>query len=105
MNKRRDPRIPVKDPMSFAGVDGPGDGTIINLSINGCAFQSGQPIDPNAPIQLELSIPNQQDPVKVHQARLTWRAGDSMGVEFLNMNETSKARLKDYLDSLPQVAT
>jgi len=105
MEKRRDRRIPVRDPMSFQAQAGPGEGTIVNLSANGCAFESGHPIDPNATLQLELCIPNEKDPVKVSRARVTWKVGDGMGVEFLNMNETSKARLRHYLEALPPDAS
>ena len=102
MDKRRDRRVAVKDAVSVGGKGAPKQGTIINLSVNGCAFQSGQPIDPDVPIQLELCIPNQKDPLKVHHARLSWKAGTTMGVQFLNMNETTKARLQQYIESLPQ---
>ena len=105
MEKRRDRRVPVTDPVSFETKGGPGEGTIVNLSVNGCAFESGHPVDPTATLQLELSIPNEQDPVKVSRARVTWKVGDGMGVEFLNMNETSKARLQHYLEGLPPAAS
>ena len=104
MKKRREPRYPVTDPLSFQAGASPGEGTIVNLSANGCAFESVHPIDPNAPLALELAIPNEQEPVKVTQARVTWRAGNGMGVEFLTMNQTSKARLEHYLGGLPQPA-
>lgn len=105
MDKRRERRVPVNDPLSFQAAAGPGEGTIINLSANGCAFESGHPIDPTATLQLELCIPNEKDPVRINRARVTWKAGDGMGVEFLNMNETSKARLEHYLAGLPQQAS
>ena len=48
MNKRREPRYPVTDSMSFKAGASPGEGTIVNLSANGCAFESLHPVDPNA---------------------------------------------------------
>lgn len=102
MEKRQDRRVPSKDPVAFEANAGPGEGTIINLSVNGCAFQSGYAIDPNTTLQLELCIPNEKDPVKVSRARLAWTAGSMMGVEFMNMTGTSKARLQQYIDGLPQ---
>ncbi len=106
MEKRRERRIPVKDPVSFGeksdGKSNGGKGTTVNLSANGCAFESGQPIDSGAIIQLELCIPNYTNPVKVDRARVSWKSGGEMGLEFLNMGETSKARLDHYVDSLSQ---
>jgi len=101
MDKRQDRRIPSKDPVSFEANAGPGEGTIINLSVNGCAFQSGHAIDPDTTLQLELCIPDEKEPVKVTRARLAWKSGSMMGVEFMNMTGASKARLQQYIESLP----
>jgi hypothetical protein len=98
--KRRDPRIPVEDSVSFMSKSGKRHGTVFNLSVGGCAVESGQPVDPNSTIQLDLVIPNEKNPVKVGRARVTWKAGSDMGVEFVNMNSTAKLRLQRYLDSL-----
>ena len=99
--KRRDPRIPVEESASFTGKSGTRHGTVFNLSVGGCALESGQPVDPNATIQLDLIIPNEKNPVKVGRARVTWKVGSDMGVQFLNMNETAKIFLQRYLDSIP----
>ena len=101
MEKRRERRVPVDDAVSFEATDGVGEGTIINLSADGCAFESVHPVDPNSILRLELCIPNEKDPVKVTRARPTWIAGNGMGVQFLSMEETSKARLQRYLASQP----
>lgn len=102
MDKRREKRVPVKDPLSFGGKSNGGKGTTVNLSANGCAFESGQPVESGAIVQLELVIPNDKNPVKVDRARVSWKAGSEMGLEFLDMGKTSKARLDKYIDSLSQ---
>ena len=102
MEKRRERRVLVTDPVSFAGKSGTGQGTTFNLSVDGCALESGQAIAPDSTLELELSIPTQKNPVKVKRAKVTWKAGNGMGVQFLNMDETSKARLKQYIDGLSQ---
>lgn len=103
MDKRRARRVAVEYPasLSIAGKPGVRQGTVFNLSVSGCALESGQPIDPNATIQLDLCIPNDKNPLKVSRARVTWKAGSDMGVEFVNMGETAKLRLQRYIDSLP----
>ena len=100
MDKRREWRVLVTDPVSFAGKSGSGKGTTFNLSVDGCAFETGKAIAPDATLELELSIPTEKNPVKVKRAKVTWKAGNGMGVQFLNMDETSKARLKQYIDGL-----
>lgn len=100
--KRGAPRATVEDAVSFMGKSGKRYGTVFNLSVSGCALESGQPLDPDATIQLDLVIPNQKNPVKVSRARVTWKAGSDMGVEFINMNDTAKIRLQHYLDNIPR---
>ncbi len=102
MEHPRDRRVRAKAPVSFEGKTGTGRGTTFNLSVDGCALESGQAIAPDATLELELSIPTQKNPVKVKRAKVTWKAGNGMGVQFLNMDETSKARLQQYIDGLPK---
>lgn len=102
MDKRQERRVMVTDQVSFEGKSGAGQGITFNLSINGCAFESAQAVAPDATLQLEISIPTQKNPVKVNRAKVTWKAGNGMGVQFLNMDETAKARLRQYIDGLPQ---
>ena len=98
----RERRVMVKDPVSFEGKQGVGRGTAFNLSLNGCALESGQPFDPDATMQMSLHIPTDKKPVKVGRARVTWTAGKDFGVEFLNVESTGKVRLKKYISSLQQ---
>lgn len=102
MDNRRERRVMVTDQVSFNAKSGAGQGITFNLSINGCAFESAQTVAPDATLQLELSIPTQKNPVKVNRAKVTWKAGNGMGVQFLNMDETAKARLGQYLDGISQ---
>lgn len=98
MDKRRALRVAVEHTASFKGKTGLHQGTVFNLSASGCALESGEPIDPDTTIQLDLLIPNDKNPVKVSQARVTWKAGSDMGVQFLNMNETARVRLQQYIE-------
>ena len=98
----RERRVLVKDPVSFEGKQGVGRGTAFNLSVNGCAFESGQAFDPDATMQMDLHIPTDKKPVKVGRARVTWKAGGDVGVEFLNVEATGKVRLKKYISSLQE---
>jgi len=100
MDNRRALRVAVEDTASFKGKTGLHQGTVFNLSASGCALESGEPIDPNTSIQLDLVIPNDKKPVKVSRARVTWKAGSDMGVQFLDMNETAKVRLQCYIESV-----
>jgi c-di-GMP-binding flagellar brake protein YcgR len=100
MDQPRDRRIRVKAPVSFEGKSGTGRGTVFNLSLGGCALESGANVNMDATIKLHLHIPTDMKPVDVGRAKVVWTAGSDCGVEFLNMNETGRARLRNYIDSL-----
>jgi c-di-GMP-binding flagellar brake protein YcgR len=100
----RERRVVVKAPVSFEGKSGTGRGTLFNLSLGGCALESGTDVDMDATIKLSLHIPTDKKPVTVGRAKVTWTAGNDVGVEFLDMNETGKTRLRSYLDRLLQNA-
>ncbi len=97
MEKRRERRVVVKDPVSFEGKFGVGRGTTFNLSLGGCALGSNTPVDLDATMKLELHIPSRQKPVKVDRARVTWKAGNDFGVEFLSLDAQERQHLKHYL--------
>lgn len=102
MEKRRERRVVVKDPVSFEGKLGVGRGTAFNLSLGGCALGSNTPVDPGATMKLYLHIPSEKSPLQVDRARVTWRAGDDFGVEFLSLDAQERQRLQLYLASLQQ---
>jgi c-di-GMP-binding flagellar brake protein YcgR len=98
----RDRRVLVKHPVSFEGKSGVGRGTTFNLSLGGCALEGGADVKMNATIKLRLYIPTDKKPVKVGRAKVIWTAGQDFGVEFLNMDQTGKARLQHYIENLQQ---
>lgn len=100
MDKRRERRIVVKDPVSFEGKLGVGRGTTFNLSLGGCGLGSNTPFDLDATMRMYLHIPSQKSPLQVDRARVTWRAGNDFGVEFLSLAEPERQRLQRYIDDL-----
>jgi hypothetical protein len=100
MEKRRERRLLVKDPVSFEGKSGVGRGTMFNLSLGGCAIGSNTPFDPEATMKLFLRIPSEKSPLQVDRARVTWRAGSDFGVEFLSLAAQERERLQRYIASL-----
>jgi len=102
MDHTRERRVVVKAPVSFEGKSGTGRGTTFNLSLGGCALESGAGVKMDATIKLNLHIPNDKKPVKVGRAKVTWTAGSDFGVEFLNMAQTGKSRLQRYIEGLQQ---
>ena len=102
MEKRRERRVLVKDPVSFEGSSGVGRGTTFNLSLGGCGVGSNTPFDPEATMKLYLHIPTEKSPLQVDRARVTWRAGNDFGVEFVSLAAQERERLQHYLAVLQQ---
>lgn len=94
----------VKDPVSFEGAAGVGRGTTFNLSLGGCALGSNTPFDPEATMKLYLHIPSEKSPLQVDRARVTWRAGNDFGVEFVSLAAQERDRLQRYLAVLQEGA-
>jgi hypothetical protein len=92
--------VPAKTPVSFEGKTGVGRGTTFNLSLNGCALESRADVSMGSTIKLHLHIPTEKQPVRIAKAQVIWTAGDDIGVEFLDMNETGKTRLRQYIERL-----
>lgn len=104
MENRRERRVVVKDPVSFEGKLGVGRGTTFNLSLGGCALGTSTPFDPETTMKLYLYIPSEKSPLQVDRARVTWRAGNDFGVEFMNMDAQARLRLQRYIASLQEGA-
>ncbi len=100
MEQRRERRVLVKDPVWFEGKQGTGRGTTFNLSCGGCALASNTPVDLQATMKLYLHIPSEKSPLQVDRARVTWRAGNDFGVEFLDLSAEERERLQQYIVSL-----
>ena len=100
MEQRRERRVLVKDPVWFEGKLGTGRGTTFNLSSGGCAVASATPVDLQATMKLYLHIPSEKTPLQVDRARVTWRAGNDFGLEFLALSPQEQERLKHYVVGL-----
>jgi len=96
----RERRVIVKAPVTFEGKGGVIRGNTFNLSLTGCAMESGTDLNNvkmDATIRLDLLIPTDKKPVKVTRAKVIWTAGNDVGVEFVNMDQTGRGRLRDFL--------
>ncbi len=99
-DSKRERRVIVKAPVSFEGKGGVIRGNTFNLSLKGCALESGADLDSvkmDATIKLNLLIPTEKKPVKVSKAKVIWTAGNDVGVEFVNMDQTGQRRLREFL--------
>ena len=97
MDARKCARFQVQIPISFSEVPTVGDGTVRNLSTGGCAVRSAQSVQQGMYVSLRLSLPDQDEPVKVDLAAVRWAAEGAFGVEFLQMGDEAWERIHRFM--------
>ncbi|WP_447980282.1 PilZ domain-containing protein [Candidatus Nitrospira bockiana] len=96
---RKYPRYGVQLPISFSVGNVEGDGTISNLSLGGCRFESDIELARGDYARLRIYIAMIEPPVIVESAAVRWASGKDCGVEFLAIAPGEKERLRRFLDS------
>lgn len=97
MDARKCARFQVQVPISFSEVPTAGDGTVRNLSTGGCAVRSAQNVQQGMYLSLRLSLPGEDEPVKVDLATVRWAAEGAFGVEFLQMGDEAWERIHRFM--------
>ena len=93
---RRDPRYLRQCPIAYTG-DHEGSGITKNLSIGGCLLQTMTPVEVEAHLTVQLSLPDEPTPVKIYVAVVRWSAPPMCGLDFLLIDEVGESRLSAYL--------
>ena len=99
--KLRYRRFPIRCPVTFSGDYIFGEGTVMNISQGGWKVQSSNTRIPlGAYLTLQVTLPNQDAPIKVDQAVVRWAQGGEFGLEYLRMQPQEQARLSRFIDTL-----
>jgi hypothetical protein len=104
MEARKHARFAVQLPVSFNGDrisgEGEGEGTILNLSADGCAITSATVAATAAYLQLTMQLREREEPVQVDLAAVRWSAAARFGVEFIKVRPEEVERLKRFVKVL-----
>jgi hypothetical protein len=100
MQERKHLRFAVQRPVSFHGDLVAGNGTILNISSQGCAILSDTMAEAEAYLQLEVKLLEQEEPVQVDLAAVRWASARKFGVEFIKMHHDVGERLKHFVKLL-----
>ena len=84
----------------FKGDQLSGEGTILNVSEEGCAITSETVVDVPLYLQLEMRLRIQEESVQVDLAAVRWTAAARFGVEFIKIRSTEAERLKKFVNAL-----
>jgi hypothetical protein len=100
MQERKHVRFAVQRPVSFRGDLQSGNGTILNISRQGCAIISNTAAEAEAYLQRTVQLIAEEDPVKVDLAAVRWSNAKRFGVEFIKMHHDVGERLKQFVKLL-----
>lgn len=78
-------RVDTHFPVIFAGEAYVGEGTVLNVSVPGCAIHSREPVQPGSYLEMRILVPDAPSPLRVGLAKVRWCEGRQFGVEFIQM--------------------
>ena len=104
VNRRQDPRPPVKFGLMYSAQDPSGevlmgDGMVTDLSHHGLGIRGNTQVTTGMELTILLYLPDGKDPLFVMEARVAWTSGRRFGVEILKMNLRERNRLHHFLCS------
>ena len=80
-------RVHTQFPVVFAGEAYVGEGTVLNLSVPGCAIHSRKPVQPGSYLEMRMLVPDITPPLRVGLAKVRWCE------EFIQMPGQDQVRL------------
>ena len=86
-------RVHTDFPVVFAGEAYVGEGTVLNVSVPGCAVHSRKQVQPGAYLEMRMLVPDTTPPLRVGLAKVRWCEGRRFGVEFIQMPGEDQVRL------------
>jgi PilZ domain-containing protein len=86
-------RVHTYFPVVFSGVAYVGEGTVLNVSVPGCAVHSRKRVQPGSYLEMRMLVPDATPPLRVGLAKVRWCEGRRFGVEFIQMPGKDQVRL------------
>jgi hypothetical protein len=87
-------RVPIIFPLTFSGEQLHGEGTVLNLSIRGCAMESDARPGSGSILNLTLQPEEYRPPIKIDLAVVRSGLGKRFGLEFLQVHPGDEERLR-----------
>lgn len=86
-------RIHTDFPVVFTGEAYVGEGTVLNVSVPGCAVHSRRRVQSGSYLEMRILVPDTTSPLRVGLAKVRWCEGRRFGVEFIQMPGEDQVRL------------
>lgn len=92
MKLRYCPRVETQLPVIFASEFFVGEGTVLNVSVPGCAIYSTRPLRSGSYVEMKVLLQD-ASALSVGLGRVRWCEGRHFGVEFIRMPGDDQVRL------------
>lgn len=92
-------RIRTHFPVMFVGEAYVGEGTVLNVSVPGCAVHSRKEVELGSYLEMRMLVPDTTPPLRVGLAKVRWSEGRRFGVEFIQMPGEDQVRLGQLVKS------
>ncbi|OQW33467.1 MAG: hypothetical protein A4E19_03460 [Nitrospira sp. SG-bin1] len=86
-------RFLFHSPLIVGGESGVCEGTLRNLSMQGCSMVCDREFPLGSKVRVSLLLPDQASALPIELGRVTWVQGYECGVEFLELPLQSRMRL------------
>ncbi|HTL62089.1 MAG TPA: PilZ domain-containing protein [Nitrospira sp.] len=97
----RTERYRVDCPIRFTHEGGvTGEGELINLSMNGCAFRSHVSMEEGMLLAIYMQPGSSTAPIKIDMARVRWVNNEECGIEFMFVYEKERKALLRWIRAL-----
>jgi hypothetical protein len=77
-----------------------GEGTVVNLSVPGCAIETDLPVQPGEYLELLMMAPDQARPLAVELAKVRWTTQHKVGIEFIRVRRDDQSRIQRLIGPL-----
>ena len=102
MSRRKHVRFQVELRCAFVGDQFTGEGTVLDLSMEGCRVRSDTPVLNGVYMEVFITLLGQIPPLPIELAVVRWSPGAVFGLEFIRITDRHQARLRHYVKDLEQ---
>jgi c-di-GMP-binding flagellar brake protein YcgR len=96
-DRREYRRLPIMFPVAYVAENIKGKGTAIDVSVNGCGFETRDKLSVGAHLRMTLQLTNELLPVEVDTAVVRTVDDNRMGVEFVKIQPAELERLQLFI--------
>ncbi|WHZ27249.1 MAG: hypothetical protein OJF51_002045 [Nitrospira sp.] len=97
-------RFAVQLPCQFWNNEDKVDGTVLNLSAQGCAMTAAQPPSVSTYGSLDIDLLNGEGPAKIELAGVRWVSKHRCGLEFIRVHPDMLMKLRAFALLLEQAS-